>query len=364
MATPNDRTTPPASRAPGAGHVPHSDGFSAGVTGHAATVTLAVYTCEYTGESARLPDFLERGRRTFDTTFGPAASHAGQGARHEDRRFDLLIGYWLDRRDFEAWQSAHPWPQWCAATAADAAPHGYSREVFTVPAARLETLLSAADIRHGLSACGLPVVGPVMQHGYWGSMRDRLPAGAAAAAAGAADPRAAAPHEADLGAWGTSTVLCPPPDLCVICSGQDWANCRPDHALFFHEQLRPRLATAMAALQRRADAHGCVDLRMVDLVDERRRPRSASFALATFLSLGQLAHWARTDPDHLDIFGTFIAHKRASQTALRLWHEVLLLPGDGLARFEYLRCAPPKALRPAAAPSSPCATAYATEEPT
>lgn len=322
-------------------HIPHSDGFSTGTaSGGVATVTVAVFGCE----CAEVPsDFETRARAAFAAADGPAAIHAGRGEHPTGRRFVLVIGYWLDHGRFGRWQSAHGWPRWCAADAAQASAQGYWREIFSVPAARLETLLSAADIRHGLSACGLPVIGPVMEHGYWGSMRDRI---ADAAQPGDATPVAHGVHPADHGEWGVSTVIRPPAGLCVICSGQDWSRCTPEHASFHQQQLRPKLAVAMDSLRRDAHLYDCLSLRTVELHDESGSSRAAGFVLAMFRQLEGLERWARTDPDHLAIFGAFIAHKRATQTALRLWHEVLLLPSasEAPAHFEYLRCAPPAGL--------------------
>jgi aldoxime dehydratase len=52
-------------------------------------------------------------------------------------------------------------------------PQGYFREILTVPTDRFETI-STYNTQVGVARTGCPVVRPIREHNYWGSMRDRL----------------------------------------------------------------------------------------------------------------------------------------------------------------------------------------------
>jgi hypothetical protein len=72
-----------------------------------------------------------------------------------------------------------------------------------------------------------------------------------------------------------------------------------------------------------------------------------AFGLGFFLSLSYLEAWAAHHPTHLVIVQRMVAPatRFGDAVALRLWHEVLVLPGAG-QRFEYVNGAPGTGLLP------------------
>mgnify|MGYP003412113932 CR=1 FL=1 len=307
---------------------PQVNGYSAGFAPEITEFIVAIYGRQ---GAATGRGFGEMAAPAFSDNDGPISVQYGQFVDERGCTNDLAIAYWVEQADFERWQATHPWPLWCQTTPED----GVWREVLRVPVQRGETLLSSPLIEWGLSAARSRLVGPVREHGYWGAMRDRLPVSSQDLL-----ETTGALSSASTDVNGCiRRVVTPTANLCVICSGQDWNSCEPAHAEYYLRELEPKLRTAMADLARNGEAHGSHSCRFVRMTDASGTPLDASFGLAFFRSLSDLERWAATDPLHLDIWRSFISHKRETQTTLRLWHEVLVLPAQGQV-FEYLNCHP------------------------
>ncbi|WP_409035782.1 phenylacetaldoxime dehydratase family protein [Pseudomonas corrugata] len=72
-----------------------------------------------------------------------------------------------------------------------------------------------------------------------------------------------------------------------------------------------------------------------------RRAIGKKLGLAHFDELAHLEDWAKTHSTHLAIFGGFMRYVRVLdfQVALRLYHEVSVIPADAQC-FEYINCHP------------------------
>ncbi|MFO1267349.1 MAG: phenylacetaldoxime dehydratase family protein [Rubrivivax sp.] len=322
---------------------PLVDGYSAGFESHVAEFVIAAFGQQY---AAPAPGhgFAAAAARAFDLPDGPASVQHGHFLDAQGIDHRMAIAYWTDPAAFGRWDAADDWPAWCGR------PRGAGvwREVLRVPVERGETLLSSPLIRWGLAGARTRLVGPVREHGYWGAMRDRLPVSAhEALEPGASPSTSSAPRDPRQ-----RRIVEPPTNLCVICSGQDWSACEPAHVQFYLRELEPKLRAAMTDLATRAADHGCLGSRFVRMTDAAGQPLDASFAMAYFRSLADLERWAANDPLHLDIYRSFIDHKRRTQTTLRLWHEVLVLPAHE-QRFEYLGCPPGTGLAAASGAPAP-----------
>ena len=306
---------------------PLVDGYAAGFV-QVRELVIAVYGQQGAPAAAA---FCAAAARAFEGADGPASVQYGQVLDAHGGSDRVAIAYWTAPEAFARWEAAHPWPAWCHGPQGS----GVWREVLRVPIERAETLLSSPLIQWGLAGARQRLVGPVREHGYWGAMRDRLPVSAhdALEAAGTAAELPASLDDEQ------PCIVSPGANLAVICSGQDWSGCEPAHAEYYLSQLQPKLRVALADLGARGASAGNLGCRFVRMTDADGRLLDASFGLAYFRALSDLERWAASDPQHLDIHRSFIDHKRRTQTTLRLWHEVLVLPPHG-QRFEYLGCRP------------------------
>lgn len=305
---------------------PLVDGFFAGFAEQVRELIVAVYGLQGTPTT---DGFGAAAALAFEGEDGPASVQYGHIADAHGGEDHVVIAHWSAPDAFARWEAAHPWPAWCRR----ASGAGVWREVLRVPIERAETLLSSPLILWGLAGARDRLVGPIRKHGYWGAMRDRLPASAYDALEAAGDTAPLAQSGGD-----GRRVVAPGGNLAVICSGQDWSRCEPAHADYYLRELQPKLRAAMADLAARGASAGNLGCRFVRMTDAAGRPLDASFGLAYFRALSDLEHWAANDPLHLDIHRSFIDHKRRTQTTLRLWHEVLVLPQGQC--FEYLDCRP------------------------
>lgn len=261
-------------------------------------------------------------------------------ARFVDRRGvanAVSVAYWTSQAGYAAWRSGSGYETWWRDPRRLQAANGYFEEVLTLPVERIETLFSSGDRPVGIGAAAATLKGPVREHNYWGSMRDRL----------AISPRdeLAGPYGDSLPRLGRATTegkrlrVVAPENLAVIRSGQDWAGCGEAELQTYDTDVRPALVDGMRYLSEHPDETGCCDMRLAFEVAPDGTPLSQAFGLGYFLTLGHLERWAASHPTHLAIFRRFIdmAQRHEGKLGLRLWHEVSVLPGAGQS-FEYVNC--------------------------
>jgi len=246
----------------------------------------------------------------------------------------VAILYWRSLADFSRWLDG-PFNAWWFAPERTEGAAGYFIEAFSMPRHRTETIFSAPDFRAGAGEMEEGRVGPILEHNYWGAMRDRLEVASN-------DPLSALlSQRVIVGSPERSRVrVVAPPNLCIIRSGQDWALCEQDEREEYFAAVYPALTTGMRYLSEHPDESGCYSCRFMSHVDPDGQSLPRTFGLACFGSLEHLERWARSHPTHLEIFGRFIklATRMGPAMRLRLWHEVCVLGPEGLSRFEYANC--------------------------
>ncbi|MEV5959066.1 phenylacetaldoxime dehydratase family protein [Streptomyces sp. NPDC051987] len=240
----------------------------------------------------------------------------------------LTVGYWLDMTAFDAWFDSvgRAW------NTTDSAGLGTFIEVVRPSVRRLETLYSSDRYLQGVGAAAETVSGPVLEHGYWGGMRDRIP--------DARDDRLVPqghPGAEDLG--GGRVRITPHQNACLIRSGQDFSRTTADERLFYLERVEPQLRRGMEFLRDDGLAVGCYTNRYVTVLDGSGSRTEKTFAVSWWRDLADLEGWARSHATHVKIFAAFNAHmlEFGQAAQLRLYHEVMVLPkGDQF--FEYRNC--------------------------
>jgi hypothetical protein len=247
----------------------------------------------------------------------------------------LYLAYWTDAARFQRWASSAEVEGWWADDARLAEGFGYWRETYVLPGERMETIWSSPALHETGIRPLAEVTGPVRNHGYWGSMRDRL--------AVSEDPLDSplgdtfVPRQNDT--RGRRIRIAPPLNLCVIRSGQDWSRCTGEERLTYVQEVMPVLAEGMRFLMDNPAETGCISCRFTTELDASDRPTDRSFALAHFLTLGHLEEWAKSHPIHLRIFSGLVEmiEKHSTDLSLRLYHEVYVT-ADRNDEFEYINC--------------------------
>jgi aldoxime dehydratase len=256
----------------------------------------------------------------------------------------ITAAYWTDPDCYQRWKTKSGFESWWSDPARISEGQGHFREILTVPPNRFETLFTNG-MRAGIAKSGGPVVGPVREHNYWGSMRDRIPLSAEddlCSGYGERLPRLGSKTTA-----GRRLRVEAPENLAIIRSGQDWTNCAGAELAEYDESVRPALIEGMGFLRDHPDETGCCDLRFAQEIDGNGALHKKAFGLGYFLTLGHLEKWAATHPTHLAIFSRFLtmARQHGSNLKLKLWHEVSVLPAAGQV-FEYVNCHPETGLLP------------------
>lgn len=257
----------------------------------------------------------------------------------------LCIGYWMDSNAHARWV-ASPWHQgyWLSKERLQGQV-GVFRETLSIPSERFETIQSDATHRAGAANACPALQGPIREHNYWGSMRDRL---------------ALSAHEAmdslfeqlpDDGSSkcsrGRRISVNPPANLAVIRSGQAFGDLQGREKEIYFSEIEPALRAGMDYLRDHPEEAGCYSCRLLRETDAHGHQLSRSFGLAHFASLKHLESWASGHPTHLRIFNSFLsmAAELGASLKLVLWHEVAVLPAHGQC-FEYLNCHPGTGLLP------------------
>jgi aldoxime dehydratase len=256
----------------------------------------------------------------------------------------VTAAYWTDPAMYERWQEKSGFTAWWSDPARMSDHQGHFREILTVPPNRFETIFSHGIVV-GVAKTGSAVVGPIREHNYWGSMRDRIQASAHDDLRSGYGERL--PHLGAIATLGRRLRVEAPENLAIIRSGQDWTNCRGAELAEYNDSVRPALLEGMNFLRDNPDATGCCDLRFAEEIDHDGALLKRTFGLGYFLTLGHLEKWAATHPTHLAIFSRFLTMVRqhGADLKLKLWHEVSVLPAAGQV-FEYINCHPGTGLLP------------------
>jgi aldoxime dehydratase len=173
--------------------------------------------------------------------------------------------------------------------------------------------------------------GLVQEHAYWGGARDRIPLSQTDALAPAGMPRVVVD--------GARRRVVPQHNLCLIRSGQDWADTEAGERHMYEHDVEPVLRAGMDFLRDDGLAIGCYANRYMRVIDADGTPIEKSFGMGWWKSLADLEKWAESHPTHVAIFGAAMKYLLALGPAarLRLYHEVTVAAADEQF-FEYLNC--------------------------
>ena len=215
---------------------------------------------------------------------------------------------------------------------------GYWREVFVMPFDRFETLHSTEN-PHGIGVSAERMQGPILEHGYPGGMRDRIPLSDSDTLHNIESVKEALDHI--MADEGRRIVVSPPKNMCSIRSGQNWSACTEEQKEFYLNEVHPVLLNGMRFLQDNPVETNCYALRFINVKDEDWGATEQSFGLGYATDVYAFENWAKSHPTHVAIFDSFMemVNRFGADLKLQLWHEVTALPGEG-CEFEYINCHP------------------------
>ncbi|MEN1833806.1 phenylacetaldoxime dehydratase family protein [Pseudomonas lijiangensis] len=248
----------------------------------------------------------------------------------------MAVAYWADVKAFDRWQRSSGFVNWWQDKSREHGPLGWFMEVVCPTADRFETVFSSVDRAEGVGHLATHISEPILEHGYWGSARDRLPAAQVDALAPSVQGAIA-----DVDSGCVRRRVPGRDNLCLIRSGQDWSDTRDQERGLYLEDVRPVLEAGMTFLRDEGMQIGCLSCRFMQVLDSEGLPIEKTFGLAWFDELSNLERWAKTHPTHVAIFGGFMNYVQTLnfQIQLRLYHEVSVIPASAQF-FEYVNCHP------------------------
>tara|TARA_A100001391_G_scaffold126315_1_gene86392 strand:- start:2263 stop:3297 length:1035 start_codon:yes stop_codon:yes gene_type:complete len=272
----------------------------------------------------------------FETGGGPGVWDLAGMVDAEGFHNLFAIAYWTDIDVFQRWWDDSGFAAWWRDPARETEQVGWILELVTPTPERFETLFSSPDRQEGIGRLNHAMSGEIVEHGYWGSARDRLPLAQTEALQGTAAGRPGAPvSSVRYRSAGHD-------NLCLIRSGQDWSDTDGEERTLYRDEIAPVLEAGMTYLRDHGDEVGCLSCRFMTALDPTTgEPMEKTFGLAHFNDLANLESWAKHHPTHLAIFGGFMQYVQRLnfQVSLRLYHEVTVIPASA-QHFEYIGCHP------------------------
>jgi aldoxime dehydratase len=256
----------------------------------------------------------------------------------------IAIAYWRDPTKFERWRTAPAIDGWWSSPGRLGDGIGYFREIMVPRADQFETLYSFRNRLPGVGAILDGTSGEIEEHGYWGSMRDRFPISQTDRMTPNGELAVAAGRPQRSG----RVEIRGHDNVCLIRSGQDWADTDGAERKLYVEEIEPTLRAGMDFLHSNGAEVGCYSNRYVRFIDADGTLLEKSFGLGHWRSLDRLERWAESHPTHLRIFTTFM-RVAAQVTKLRLYHEVSVFDANA-QHYEYVNCHPATGLMRDAAP--------------
>lgn len=273
----------------------------------------------------------------FGRDGGPGHHDVGEFGRESGLPTYVAIAYWADAADFEAWNRLSGADDWFASPEREDGGLGLFREILSPRASHFETIISRPDTVEGAANLADGISGEFREHGYWGGMRDRLPA----SQTDPLDPSGTL--GVTTSSEGRRIHLRGHDKVAFIRSGQDWSETVGEERRLYLERVEPVLKRGMDFLRSEGREIGCYFNRSVRLLDAAGAPLEKTFSVSAWTSLRHLEEWASSHPTHLAIHGTFMSMVQAmdNDLRLRLYHEVIVLDAAE-QRYEYVNYEPDK----------------------
>lgn len=243
----------------------------------------------------------------------------------------VTVAYWDDRQTFDRWFPAAR-ERW---TGEQRTNNGFGTfiEALYPSVEGYETLFSSLGRPEGVAVLADGMSGEVLEHAYWGGMRDRIPLSQTNEMAPSGSARAIRD--------GARIRIVPHDNLCLIRSGQDWGDTEAAERKMYLGDVEPVLREGMDFLRDQGRSIGCYANRYMTVVGPDGATTEKSYGMSWWKSLSALERWAESHPTHVRIFGAAMKYLSTLGPAakLRLYHEVTVARADEQL-FEYVDCHP------------------------
>ncbi|KAJ4357984.1 uncharacterized protein N0V89_002561 [Didymosphaeria variabile] len=320
------------------GWVPPVPAYTARFSDNTTEIVIAVYGVQAqtlpTSPLAPVIAFVERK--------DPHAPHFWDMASAIDSQnyeMQTLISYWNSNEEYNKWLISSGFEKWWTSLKPGSEKVGWFKEVFFPPIDRFETVFSDKEVPEGCAHMRQGMSGQILEHVYWGSARDRLPAAQTEALDGEGSRAPSNDDERD--SINQRIKIKGQKNLCVIRSGQDWSATRPEERNLYLKTMHPVLEKGMYFLRDEGEEVGCIENRMMSVIDPKTLSAATdkTFGLGFFDSLGSLEKWSKMHKTHLAIFNRFLQYTKElnNDYTLRLHHEIMVLEPEQ-QDFEYIGC--------------------------
>lgn len=295
----------------------------------------SIQSSDSNGSREKLLDFLQSPQHDINAAYHVTATYTDPSSYHNE----AIFAYWPSASAYSAWSEKSGFAVFWESLK-PGGEIGWFLEIFSPSMDRFETVFSNDNVPEGAAHMRERVSGPVSEHVYWGSMRDRLAVSQRDGLKGE--------ERVEVGMERGDTEsrrirVAGRKNLCVVRSGQDWSGTNERERKLYLETMHPVLVKGMEFLTDEGSEVGCLSNRFMDVVDhtDPTRPTDKTFGLGYFDSIASLEGWSKQHKTHLDIFGRFLQYAAELQNnvTLRLFHEVVVLRPEQQF-FEYVGCHP------------------------
>lgn len=265
---------------------------------------------------------------------GEAAPLSWERCTHVDAegyRNDVTLAYWQREADFLDWRRRADVAAWADVVQ----PIGVWLEALSCPIPQMETSYSNEEPTWGVAPRCPVHLDP--NHGYFGSMRDRIPAAEDKGLPAGLDRLSSTDIRHD--SFGKHLRLHLPDNLCFIRTVQGWEDCDSRQQEDFAASMLPVYRAGVEYLRDNPRDTNCISARLVDMLDEGAQIQTQT--LAWFVGLADLERWAHEHPTHHAILNGMAAFAERYDLDIQvvLGHEVYVVPA-GHSHVEYTNCHP------------------------
>ena len=306
----------------------------------------------YFGVQAKGEDNKAKLRETYQNILsmlelpdGPARYDRVQFVDAEGYLNLIAVAYWLEPANYESWSKSAKVSSWWKADERLTDGVGYFREVLSPKIEQFETIYTHKHGPHeGVSVLFDEMSEPIFEHGYWGSMRDRLPVSQTSPL----EPSGTLKIVQGVPLHGGRVVVQGHENLTLIRSGEDWSLTEGEERDTWYNSIEPVLHEGMNYLRDDGMEAGCYCNRYCHHIDANGNALEKGFGYSLWRSISNLENWGASHHTHLAIFVTFnrLAKKFKSLT---LYHEVSVFDAAN-QHFEYINCHPKTGLLRAVQP--------------
>lgn len=299
-------------------------------------VVMAYFGVQY-ADDAKRPAALAALRHIVDSfglDDGPVRHDLTHHVDNQDHHNLMAVGYWADPAAYCRWLRSDAVRGWWESDERLGEGLGYFREVIAPRSEQFETLYAFTEDFPGIGGVMGECSDEIEEHGYWGSMRDRIPLSQTDWLEASADLTVVSGDPAA----GGRVVVRGHDNIALIRSGQDWMAAGEDERNLYFDEILPSLEDGMDFLRDNGEDLGCYSNRFVRSIDIDGNELDESYNIGHWRSLDLLERWAESHPTHLRIFVTFFRVVTGLEK-LRLYHEVSVADGKDQT-FEYINCHP------------------------